>query len=812
MVLDLMESLRQDVRYAIRSIRRTPAFSATVFLIIALSIGATTAIFGLIDRVLLRRLPVSEPERLVEFLSRYPGEPHMNGFSWKVYEHFRDQNHVFSAVTGVSPARLQVGRGTGEAETIDGEYVPGDFFSVLGLQPAAGRLIEPGDARSDSAPVAVVSWSYWKQHLSGDRATGSQIVVNGVPTTVIGVTPRAFVGLRTMRGTPAVWLPATRPVALGLIARLKPGVTIEQARAEMQVLHRFRIEELASTSRDPRWLQAQLDVESAATGLSVLRDRFGTPLQVLMAGATLLLLIACTNVASMLLARGAARRREMAVRMSLGAGRVRLVRQVMMESLLLAFAGSLAGIVISYVAADALVRLMVSGRAPVGWSPQAGVETIPDARVLLFCAAMAIVTGVLSGLAPAWSAFRSKPIVSLRETGTTGDRPAARVFARGLVAAQICLSMVLLTGGWLFHGHLANLRSHDLGFDRDDILLFTLNPQGSGYDRRQLSQLYQDLLGRLNAMPGVRSATLSAVTPIEGGQASRFARVEGVDEKDQDRRRLSLNWVGPRYFETFGTPLLAGRDFTFDDAQRPRAAIVNQAMARHYFGAASPIGRRLVFQDDPAPYEIVGLVADAKYADLHEPAPRIVYLSAFQDGRIASHFALRTEVSPSTLAPDVRRLLQASAVKTIRLASMTTLADQMDASIVLERVMATLSGVSGALGAMLAAIGFYGLLAYSVTRRIPEIGVRMALGATERDVIRMILGDAAVLVGAGLLAGLPVAFWGRRVAASLVENLPQAATPLFAAAATMVVVALLAAYLPARRAARVRPIDALRQL
>ena len=810
MVLDLMETAWHDVRYAMRTLGRTPGFSAVVVIIIAFGIGATTAIFTLLDGLMLRRLPVTDPRGLVELLSRYPGEPHMNGFSWKVYEYFRDHNHVFSAVTGVSPVRLQV-RGEGaEPETLEGEYVAGDLFQVLGMQAALGRLIAPEDARADAASVAVVSWSYWKSRLNGNpSAAGSRITVNGAPVTVIGVTPRAFHGLQTGIA-PTMWLPAARPVPLGLIARLKPGISIAQARAEMQVLHRFRIEDLARTSRDPLWLQAQLDVESAATGFSALRDRFATPLQLLMAGVTLLLLIACTNVASMLLARGAARRREIAVRVSLGASRLRLARQVLIESLLLSIGGSAAGLVLAYVGADALVRLMVSGRAPVGgWPPNLDIQTIPDARVLLFTAGIAIATGVLSGLAPALSAFRSAPMTSLREIGSTADRPAARVVARRLVAAQMCLSVVLLTGGWIFAGHLANLRNRDLGFERDSVLLATLNPQGSGYNRQQLSGLYQDLLARLQGMPGVRSATLSAVTPIEGDAASRFARVEGYEEKDQDRRRLSLNWVAPRYFETLGTPLLAGRDFEFEDAQRPRVAIVNQAMARHYFGSASPLGRHLTFEDDPVPYEIVGVAGDAKYADLHEAPPRTVYLNAFQDGRIASHFALRTSVPPPAVAAAVRRVMQES-VPTIRVAKVTTLAEQMDASLVPERAIAMLSGVSGALGAMLAAIGLYGLLAYTVTRRIPEIGIRMALGATERDVIRMVLADACVLVGAGLAIGMPIALWGRRFAASLIESMPQDLTPIAAAAATMFVVALLAAYVPARRAARVRPMDALR--
>jgi putative ABC transport system permease protein len=343
------------------------------------------------------------------------------------------------------------------------------------------------------------------------------------------------------------------------------------------------------------------------------------------------------------------------------------------------------------------------------------------------------------------------------------------------------------------------------------VLLVTLNPQGSGYNRVQLTALYKDLLERLQAVPGVRAATLSGVTPIEGPAASRFATVEGYQEAPADRRRLMLNPVGPRYFETLGTPVLAGREFEFEDGTRPRVGIVNESIARHYFHDSNPLGRHVTFDGDPGPYQIVGVVRDAKYADLHEPAPRTVYLNAFQDGRIASQFALRTDVPPSRLVTDVRRTIR-DLVPIIRIARVTTLAEQVDASIVSERVIATLSGLLGVLGAALAAVGLYGLLAYTVARRVNEIGVRMAFGATQRDVTRMVVKGALGLVAAGLSAGAPLAIWSTHVAASLVENLPVNINgPIAFAAAAMIGVGLLAAYVPARHAARVQPIDALRR-
>jgi predicted permease len=806
----LVESAWQDVRYGARTLRRSPGFAATAIGILTLGIGANTAIFSLLNGVMLRTLPVHEPAQLVEPLSQYPGDPRRNGYSWEFYEHVRDHNHVFAELSGVSPASFKVAVDGAEEETVDGEYVVGNLFSMLGLHAAIGRLIDPRDAAAGAAPVAVVNWSYWKSRFNLNPAIlGTQIKVNSVLVTIVGVTPRAFVGLQPGI-VPAVWMPAPRPIGLRLLARLKPDVPLEQAQAEMNVLHRPRLEEIAQRSHDPQWLQSTMALESAAAGFSALRDRFGAPLQGLLLVVGVLLVISCMNVATMLLARGSARRQEMAVRVSLGAGRLRLTRQVLTESLLLSVTAGVLGIGLAYFGADALLRLVNSGRRPPGWPQHLDVHVTPDMRVLLFTAGVALLTGVLFGLAPAWSAFRTAPISALRETRIAGGRKSRRRFGQGLVAAQVALSVVLLSAAGLCLAHLSNLRNVDTGFRRDSVLLVTLNAQGSGYDRRQLTVLYKELLDRFDAIPGVRSATHCAVTPIDGGAASNFATVEGFQEKPEDRRRLYQNWVGPRYFETVGTPFLAGRDFQYADAGRPRVAIVNQAMARYYFGDGSPLGRRLTFERDTVSYEIVGVVGDAKYADLHEAPPRTVYLNAFQEGRIQTRFALRTDANPNSVAPQVRRAVE-DVLKTVRIGKVTTLSDQVDASLVLERVMATLSGMFGVLGACLAAIGLYGLLAYTVTTRTNEIGVRMALGATTGDVTRMVLKGACGLVCAGLVVGIPVAVASQRFAASLVPGLAVTlAIPIGVGGAIMVAIGLLAAYVPARRAARVQPVDALR--
>lgn len=811
-------ALWQDVRYGLRMMRRSPGFTAVAVLSLALGIGANTAIFSLINTLMLRMLPVREPGQLVEFLNQYPGDPPLNVFSWRSYEYFRDHNHVFSGLTGEHPSRFHL-RGEGlEPETVDGECVAGNYFQMLGLKPAIGRLIGPGDADST---VAVVSWSYWKSRFNLDPGIlGKRIVVEGVPVTVIGVTPREFCGLQ-VGARPDIWVPLAvewmiHPGGrfglgvLRLIGRLKPGVSIEQARAEMAVLFRWTLEERTRASKDPLMRRLTFAVEPAGAGLSTaLRDQFAKPLLALMAVVSLLLLLACTNVASLLLARGAARQREMALRVSLGAGRLRLVRQVLTESLLLSAGGGLLGILLAYFGADALVGIMTSGRF-IGRPPRIEIQVLPDMHVLLFTGGIALLTGVLFGLAPAWNAFWSAPTSSLRDAGRSGETRFRRLFGKSLVVAQVALSVGLLSSAGLFIGYLSNLKHLDLGFHRDHVLLVSLDPARSGYSDERLSRAYQELLGRLEGIPGVRSATISAPTPISGAGASRFATVEGHPERPEDRRYISVSWVAPRYFETFVIPLLAGRDFSFEDRGRPRVAIINEAMARYYFGGGNPIGKYLTFDGDSQPYEIVGVAGDAKYYEIREAPPRTIYLNTLQFPRPASGFAIRTSIDPEAVGPAVRRTVR-DFLKTVPVTRVTTLANQVDATIVPERLIATLSGVFGALGAVLAAIGLYGLLAYTVARRINEIGIRIALGATRGRVMRMVLGDALGMVSAGLVIGVPIALWGRGIAAGLIEDLPvNSAFPIAFGAVAMIAIALVAAYVPARRAARVDPMEALR--
>ena len=583
--------LRQDARYALRGMRRNPGFTAVAVLSLALGIGANTAIFSLINTLMLRMLPVENPGRLVELLFKAPRQDHFNAFSWQSYERYREHNHVFSGVIAFAFEPFAV-RGDGLApERVRGLWITANYFPVLGVKPGLGRLIGPEDGNAGSpANVAVVSWSYWKSRFNLDPAIlGRRIVIDGVPATIVGVTPREFMGLE-LGSKFDIWLPlAMEPIInhpsktstasywLKLAARLKPGVSIEQARAEMAVLFRRTLEDEFKANDDRSVFEWKIEVQPAGSGLSHVRDQFAKPGLLLMGAVAMLLLIACANVASVLLARGAARRREMALRASLGASRFRLLRQGLTESLLLAAAGGLLGIFLAYWGAGALVRIIATGRE--GIDLQAG----PDAAVLLFTAAVALLTGVLFGWAPAWSASVAAPGPSLSERERSGETKRRRHLGRSLVAAQVALSVVLLSAASLFVSHLLNLRSLDLGFRRDHVLLVSLDPSNSGYDRERLSRAYQELLGRLEAVPGVRSATICAFYPLSGVGAMRPANVEGYQAKPGERRFLSESWVAPKYFETLGMPLLMGRDFSAKDQDRPRVVIVNQTLVRYFF-------------------------------------------------------------------------------------------------------------------------------------------------------------------------------------------------------------------------------------
>jgi predicted permease len=814
-----LESLWQDARYALRGMRRNPAFTAVAVLSLALGIGGSAAIFSLMDAVMLRMLPVSHPEQLVEPLTHFPqpGEPRINGYGANHVAYFREHNHVLWGMIAEAPFPATEVRGpAADRRPVEGSFVDGTYFPVLGVKPVIGRLIGPEDDRTDAgSAVAVISWEWWRDHFNFDPSIlGRQILAGDFPVAVIGVAPRGFAGLQPWYPEDA-WMPlALQPVvhhprgpgdvmSLTTVGRLKPGVTIEQARSEMAVLfHQLGRDEIRTSDNVLRKIGFFL--EPAGAGLSQLRDLYAKPLQVLMAVVGLLLLIACTNLAAMLLARGAARQRELALRVSLGAGPFRLARQALTESLLLSIAGSLLGVLLAALGTRALLKVMASGRERI--ELHAGA----DARVVIFTIAVALLTGLLFGLAPALQALSAAPASSLRDAGRGGETRQRGLFGKSLVAAQVALLMSLLAAGSLFSNNLATLRGSGSRLRRDHVLLISVNGRGSGYTQERLLQGYRELLPRLEGIPGVRTAAFTGITPITLQGGGRTVEVEGYQPKPGERRRISLNWVGPKYFATLGIPLLRGRDFNAHDDGGPPVAIIDQTMAAFYFGAGNPIGRHLSFEEHSGWYEIVGVAADARYSDLHEPMVRVVYVDEFQDSILSGHIALRTSIDPNAVGGaavrTLRQILPAAPVTRV-----TSLEDQIDRSIIPERLVATLSSLFGALGALLAATGLYGLLAFTVARRVHEIGIRMALGATTRDVTGMVLADALAVVAAGLAAGIPMVLWSRRFAMSVLEGLHmEIATPVILGATATIAVALVAAYLPARRAARVDPVVALR--
>jgi predicted permease len=799
--------------------RRAPAFTAVAVLSLALGIGANTAIFSLLNALLLRMLPVRDPGQLVELLHQFPHDPRLNSAGIDTYLHLRDNNRVLSGLIAVSApgsARVSLGGNAPEAESVENQYVDGRFFDVLGVQPALGRLITRQDDSADAEPVAVVSWSYWNSRFNLDPAIlGKQLTFKKSPVTIIGVTPPSFFGVQ-LGMTPQIWLPlATSSILDGdanpgvaLIGRLKPGVSIEQAQAELATLY-FQTFDQTKLKTDYYLRNLKFELGPVRANSVLLRDQFAKPLLFVMAIVGLLLLIACTNVASMLLARGAAREREMALRVALGAGKLRLLRQLLTESLLLSTAGALIGVFFAYYGVTALLRIIASAR-PIPGLPSLDIPVEPDVRVLLFTTGIAVLTGVLFGLVPALRAMSAPPASSLRSAGKSVETRFGRLFGNSLVVAQVALSVLLLSAAGLFLDHLSSLRN-GLGFQRDNLLLIKLDPAGSGYGADELSRVYRNLLDRLKTIPGVRSATLSAMTPLSGAAAPRHVAVEGYQGKPAENRYHLFNWIAPAYFETLGTPLLAGRDFAFEDRGSARLALINRTMARFYFGDGSPIGKRFTVEGEQEPYEIAGVVGDAKYSDPRESMPHTIYLTAFQEGRtIASNFVIRTNLAPDAVSGEVRRAVS-EVVKGVRVERVTTMAEQVDATIVPERLVALLSGAFGALGSTLAAIGLYGLLAFTVARRVHEIGIRMALGATAADATWMILRDALKMVCGGLAIGIPAVLWSKRLVATVIAGLPlDSNTPIFAGCMTMIVVAVLSSYVPARRAARVDPMEALR--
>jgi len=836
------ESVWQDVRYSLRALRKSPTFSLLVIASLALGIGANTAIFSLIDAALLRMLPVRNPGQLVEFKNINPSIGMNDAFGYAAFQELRAGTQVLSGLIAFRKLYDIDFEVNGHGGLTIGQLVSGEYFSVLGVRAILGRTILPGDEQAaGQSPVAVIGYDYWRERFALDpKVVGKKIVLNNSPFTIIGVTPPEFFGLepgeRVDVSVPLTMVAQMRPDFamsgtrydvlttpfrnwLYVMARLKPGVTKEQAAAGLGPIFaqamRESAESVAGVPFDSpqvrqAFLATKLQLDSAGQGLATLRQRFSKPLWIVMAVVALLLVVTCANIANLLLARGNARQREIAVRLAMGAGRGRLIRQLIAESVLLAIAGGALGLLLAFWAGRSLLLLMSHARSPVV------LNVHPDAAVLVFTLFISLFTALLFGMVPAWRAARlhltPAALQSMRGSGKTSGRSR---FGNALVVVQVAVSLVLMIGAGLLTRSLVNLKDFYPGFNQDHVLLFSINPLMTGYRQNQLVSLYQRLLDHVQAIPGVRSATFSVHSPLTPGFSTSQVRVEGPKSApDHELSPAGVEAVGPEYFRTLQTPVLLGRDFTAADRSgAPMVAVMNQTAAQFYFGGDNPIGRRVSmpgYRGDSSWVQLVAVVEDAKYHDLREQPTPMVYIPLFQSPESGVTFEIRTGMNPAAAATAVLNAVQATDGR-LPVFGVKTLQDQLDDSLVEERLVASLSSAFGVLALLLAGVGLYGLMAYAVNRRTNEIGIRMALGAEPLQIARMVLRETLLLVGLGLAIGIPASMIASRLIASELYGLaPGDAITILLATAVMAGIAALAGYLPARRASRVDPMIALR--
>jgi predicted permease len=831
-----MTSLVPDLRFALRAIRRSPLFTSVALLSLALGIGANTAIFTLMDQLMLRRLPVKHPDQLVMLVQRGAHNGNNLGgrmHSYPMYQDFQQKAAPFSEVLCRRLVSSSVSIDN-QTERVDAELVSGNYFTMLGVRAAAGRLF---NSREDDQvyrghPVVVLSYDYWVNRFSRDpKVIGRKILVNNYPMTIIGVSGPGFAGLdpaaspqirvpilmKSVMAPQWFWFHETdrRTRWVQVFARLKPGYTVESARAPLQGLFRQIREYEAALPAAKNWsryirdrfLEGTIHVERAATGHSELRNNFSTALIVLMSMVGLVLLIACANVANLLIARALARQREIAVRLSIGASRGRLVRQLLVESLVLSSAGGLAGIALAVAMTRGLLALVPAEGSPLLIRPE------PDLRILLFTLALTFVTGLVFGLVPALRASRPDLWTTLKDAVGSIAGSGSLILRKGLVTAQVALSFLLLFGAGLFVRSLHNLKATETGFrDLDNLITFQVSPALNGYDAPRTVHFYTELLDRIRAIPGVRSAALASVALLHGDEWDSTTSVEGHQARDGEDMQAFMNSLSPGYFETMGIPILQGRDFDRRDIREDaRVAIINERFARHFFGDKSAVGRHLgrgMGPETKLDIEIVGVAANSLYEGPREGVRRQVFIPNWGNHGVAFYVrAGMASASAYALLRNEVKQLDAS----MPIFELKTLAAQLDETLLTERLIALLSAGFGLLATLLAMIGLYGVMAFVVARRTKELGLRMALGALPGSVIWLVMREVLVLVGIGLAVGIPAALGlGRLVAAQLYGI--QSSDPWIAAGsvAALITVAGAAGLLPAHRASRIDPILALR--
>ena len=837
-----MTGLIQDIRFGLRQLRKSVGFSSVAIITLALGIGANTAIFSLLNAVLLRNLPVQEPSQLVLFgKGSWRGSiDNLPNRSWQLFSYpfvreFRQKNEVFSDVGAISSILFAThGRVAGgqNLEKLDAELVTGSFFHVLGVTPVLGRVLADSDDQTIGGhPVAVASYSWWQTRF-GKRpdVVGKTVTIGNTVYTIIGVAPPDFFGV-TVGQAPHIWIPLAMEKeispgwngldknlfqSLYVIARRKPGVSIEQANANTNLLFKQILHEYVGALPSQQQLNdidhAQIALKPAATGLSQLRREFSAPLKVLMAVVGLVLLVACANIANLLLARATARRREIAVRMSMGAARWRLIRQLIVESALLGLGGAILGAWLAWWAMRLLLQLVSTGSGAVP------LQVSLDQTVLGFTALIGLVTVLLFGTVPSLYATRFELTPSLKEGRATTSGRSSNLLARGLVVAQVAASLVLLVGAGLFLRSLVNLTNVDTGFDKHNVLMTSIDASGAGYhEDARLEAMMQQVEDRVNRLPGIQSASFSF--SVFGGGWINIILVPGRPMNDHDPD-VFHNLVGSRYLDAMGTPIVLGRGLLPQDSMTSkRVAVINETLARAYFAGESPIGRTFSVasdsgeeshQADRQNIEVVGVVKNAKYEGLEEKqTPAAFYPHAQHPGFLYNFVARYTgdrQIASSAIARTVNAV-----DPNLPVDDFTTLNQAVDDSVLNHRLIAQLCTFFGLLAVLLACIGLYGLMSYGVTRRTNEFGVRLALGANRGNVVWLVLRETLVLIAFGVVIGLAIVPTVSHFIVSLLFGLkPYDALSVISAIFALSAVALLAGYYPARRAARVDPMIALR--
>ena len=850
-----MANLWQDLRFALRILAKNPGFTGIAILTLALGIGANTAIFSVLDSVLLRSLPVSHPEQLVVLTD--PDE-HGSSFgnergdrsllAYSEFEYFRDHNEVFSGIFAadsqlperevtIPDSSFKTGA---QKESTRIRLVSGDYFATLGVTPAAGTFFTRDvDRARGGSPIAVLSYAFWRRRFGLDPlALGKTIQIRQTSLQIVGVTPPGFFG-ETVGAFPDLWIPMMMQDSiypgrdlltpskdltnmhtwLQVMARLKPGITPEQAKASINVVFKGLLGSKvgASISAEERRhaLDQRINLRRAARGSSVLREHFAEPLKILMAMVGFVLLIACANVANLLLARGAARQREFALRIAIGAGRARLIRQLLTEGLLIAVTGAAAGLLLAQWT-DALLLRMVSGAS--SGPPSIHLDLQPDARVLGFTLGVALLTTIFFALIPSLYSTRLDltPVLKSTPTGTSSESSHRRVPAgRMLVVTQVVVSVILLVSAALFVRSLSKLGKVNLGYNREDLLIFRVDAGPGGYKGGAIPRFQLDLLRRISAIPGLRGATVSKNGLFSGSESADPIAVEGYTPKPDEEMDSRMDHVGPGYFSTLGIPILMGREIEAQDVPGGiRAAVINATFAHRFFPNTNPIGKHVrdTYSGNPAEMVVVGVAADAKYNDLREKGlPRIYApLANPMWENPAAFYEIRTYADPQAVTAALRQVVQ-EADLTLPPIKVHTMSELVDDSLQTDRFIEQLAGAFSLLALLLAAIGLYGLMAYTVSRRTRDIGIRLALGAEPGNVLWRVLRETLTLVLIGITIGVPCALGGTYLMRSMLFGLGFAdPVAILLAAALLTIVAAFAGFLPAWRASHVDPMVALR--